>query len=395
MGLYIYFSIGLFFWLTALIIFFRAQEKAFYFLAGHLIIMGVGILTRSMQYNGLMTSFPHFYGVLFPLQFLYGPFYLFFLTKLFNRKFTFKLWDLLHFMPFLFNLVDYIPFYVLSSAQKIQIIQTADSISLFGIDLMTYEYLKLGSYLIYLTLAVLFYLRHIYYTRISDRQQTQLIHYWLRIDFVLKAIGVASVFLLNVVKIQQSFTNGYYLFNLHIVLNAIIIYFKPSLMNGILFDQDQPFIEKGIKLYHIKFYFKRLFKMTPDKNELAAKLHQVFSLQGMHTDPDCSLSMLSKKIGISEEKLIEYLQQTYLCSWEDFIAYKRLEALCMDFSDKSIHHLITSSVFQTGFDSITSFQATLMSYLNMDKKNLFMIQPETVIQLKETLDKMLTKDRRA
>lgn len=393
MGLYIYFSIGLFFWLTAIIIFFRAHEKAFYFLAGHLIIMGVGILTRSMQYNGLMPGVPHFYGVLFPLQFLYGPFYLFFLIKLFNRKFTFKLVHILHFIPFLFNLVDYIPFFVLSPDQKRQIIQAGDSLSFFGIEMITYEYLKLFSYVFYLFCAVRFYLRYIYFTQISDRRHTQLIHYWLRFDFILKVIGVASVFFLNVVNTQQSFTNAYYLFSLHIVLNALIVYFKPSLMNGIAFEQSQQLVKKSFSIAQVRHYLAKLFKVAPGEKELADRIYQVFELRRMYTDSECSLAMLSEKTGVSEEQLLEYIRQTYHCSWDDFIAFKRLENLCNSFPDISINHLITSTIFQTGFDSITSFQATLSAYLRSDKKDLFMLQPETVVQLKDRLEVILVKDK--
>lgn len=393
MGLYIYFSIGLFFWLTALIIFIRAQEKAFYFLAGHLIIMGLGILTRYMQYEGLMPGFPHFYGVLFPLQFLYGPFYLFFLKKLFSKKFNFKLQHILHFIPFLLNLVDYIPFFVLSPDQKRQIIQAGDSLSFFGIDMITYEYLKIFSYIFYLTFAVRFYLRYIYYTQISDRRHTQLIHYWLRFDFILKIIGVASVFFLNVVNVQQSFTYAYYLFSLHIVLNALIVYFKPSLMNGITIEQTQQYVKRGFSIAQFRHYLAKVFKVAPNEKELAARIYQVFELRGMYTDPECSVTMLSEKTGVSEQQLLEHVRQNYQCSWDDFIAFKRLENLCSSSQDMSINHLITSTIFQKGFDSITSFQATLSAYLNSDKKDLFMIQLENVVQLKGRLEAVLLKDK--
>ena len=57
----------------------------------------------------------------------------------------------------------------------------------------------------------------------------------------------------------------------------------------------------------------------------------------------------------------------------------------------SINHLITTAIFQTGFDSITSFQAAIMQFNEYDHKSLFSIEPLLVIEMKTSLEVALSK----
>lgn len=393
MGIYIYFSIGFFLWFTAIIVFFRARESAFYFLAGHLIIMGLGIVTRSLQYDGLMPEYPHFYGVLNTIQFLWGPFYLFFLLKLFNKQLVFKAYDILHLVPFLFTLVDHIPFYVLSAEQKRIMILNKEVISFLGISEIYYEYLKVISYILYFSITFRYYIRYIYYMRISDKRDTILIHYWLRADFILKGIAIAAVFFLSIVERPSSFTNVFYLYSLHVLLNVGVIYIRPSLLNGIVFEE---YVKKRPINFSLS-YFLRYLKMYlingPAAKDILAQIDYLFNARQIHTDPDLDQSVLADRLGVPEDRLTAFIRQTYFCSVEDFIAFKRLEHLMQTDVEQLVGQLLSGVIFRSGFDSITSLQATLSNYLNLSNKDLYMMRPETVVRLKSTLDRVLTKEK--
>lgn len=391
-GLYIYFSLGSFFWITALIIFLRAKEKAFYFLSAHLIIMGVAIITRTFQFNGLMFSYPHFFGLLDPLQFLYGPFYYFFLIGLFEQKKGISKYKFLHFVPFFFTLVDLLPFYVLSAAQKKELILSDAPLSYLGVQKVYYEYLKAASYVIYFIWALRYYLRYIYFTKISIDRNALLIHYWLRSDLLLKAIAIVAVIYVNIYSTSASFTYGYYVFSLNFLLSGILVYLNPSLLNGFTVAHQYRHQQYSFSFFlFTKKLFFRLFKINHHANhsELASYL---FQIRKVHLDPEFDASDLAERLNISLEKLTEYFSSTYHCDIDEYICFKRLEFLYDSYSEISFNGIITEAIFKSGFDSITSFQYALIKFSDFKHKNSFSISPGFTDKLKKDLEVTFSKN---
>jgi AraC-like DNA-binding protein len=64
--------------------------------------------------------FPHFFGVAFPLALLYGPLIYLYSVTASDRTRGLRLWDTLHFLPFVFTVIVGLPIYLMSGAEKIE-----------------------------------------------------------------------------------------------------------------------------------------------------------------------------------------------------------------------------------------------------------------------------------
>jgi len=232
-GAILYFLVGIFFWATSVMIFIKSKEKAFYFLAVYFLINGLGIITRSLDLHDLLEQYPHIIGLLHPLQFLYGPLYLFFLINIFNQKQIYRKRELLHFIPFLLTIIDTIPFYFLDGSTKMEIFRSSSYISYFGISLSSYNVLKIISYSFYFFWGMGYYLFYLNTTRRFESTHIDFIHKWLRVDIVLKLIGVIAFYYIHIVSGQSSYSIAFYLFSLDSLCNILVIYYKPSLLQRI------------------------------------------------------------------------------------------------------------------------------------------------------------------
>ena len=393
---YFYFSTGIILWVSALFIFIRKTERAFYFLAGHLVIMGLGIITRSLIATGQMEEYPHIYQVIYPLHFLYGPLYFYFLITFFRPRYQFKLRDTIHLLPFLINLIDYLPFYVTSSEFKRIMIQTNAEVSAFGISVEYYNLCKSISFIFYFLITGWFYLHFVYNTRFSDQGMTRFIHYWLRVDYLLKTVAMLSGIYLGFITKQQAYSVTFYLISLDSFMNIFVIFRYPHLLRGIRVEYDQAArVRPPSLLVMLKHLIKRLRRAGVDKAVLADRLKYIFEVQQIFLDDQMNEERLSIKLNLNINQLNVYIQDTYGCSCEDYIQYKRLEYLSrkLGTDEEWISLPLFKTLFMAGFDSVTSLQATVMRYDAIASVNLFLFDREGLIRIHTKLSDILNEKK--
>ena len=382
-NLVLYVIVGIFFWLTSFFILFRAKDVAFYFLAAHFFIMGIGIFSRTVLLNNFIFNLPHVYGILSPLQFLYGPFYYFFLLRIFKKKLHFELFDLIHFVPFFFNLIDFIPFYVLPGQNKIELYYSNSIISLLGIPNETYEVIKICSYGFYLLLGALFYYRYIYSTKLENRRKTKFIHNWLKIDFILKLIAVLSFLFLGFLRKSNSFTVTYYLYSIDVFLNVCIIYLNPNLLNGIKFTYDAnkptPLKKIGASLVNI---FHKIFSQENNYSLISMNKIKIIEIKNQCRDRSFDENDLAVLLKVNNNMLNQYITSVYECNAHDFIDYCRIQILTnMITKNTTSKHILKSLIYSSGFDSIVRFERLLYSFHQYSMKQKFDIEDSTFLLL--------------
>ena len=112
---------------TALLIFFKINKNkriaanllAFYFLLN-------GILSAFylfIQY-GLIVDFAFLYKIPAPFNFLIPPLAYFYIKFSLNEKNNFKLLDTIHLLPFIFVLLNYLPFYLIPLNEKQTLVES-------------------------------------------------------------------------------------------------------------------------------------------------------------------------------------------------------------------------------------------------------------------------------
>lgn len=390
MAIFLYFFFGLLFWLTAVIIFFKAKEKAFYFLSVYIMINGLGIITRCLELNGLMLTYPHVYGLLHPLQLLYGPLFLFFLVKMFNQHHYFRKREILHFLPFLFALVDTVPFYMLSAEQKITLLKAGSSLSYFNVPKSVYDALKGASYTLYAFWCIGYYVFYLYSSRIFFDWHTRNIHYWLRTDMVLKFIGVISFIYFQIIKKQHT-SFGFYLFSLDSLFNVIVIYSRPSLLQGIKVEKSRNELKLRYAFIFLYRSIKVLLNFNASDQEIINYLKYDFKIRGIHLDPSMDTEKLAQKLSIRSSRLNEIAEKKFNCSLDDFINYKRLETFVHENYDHSDMNQLLSGLFKSGFHSVIDFQNTVSSYAGYSQKEFLNVTPMEINNIQQTLMQALSK----
>jgi hypothetical protein len=393
---YFYFSTGVILWVSALFIFIRKTERAFYFLAGHLVIMGLGIITRSLIATGQIEEYPHVYQVIYPLHFLYGPLYFYFLITFFRPRYQFKFRDTIHLLPFLINLIDYLPFYVTSSEFKRIMIQTNAEVSAFGISVEYYNLCKSISFIFYFLITGWFYLHFVYNTRFSYLGMTRFIHYWLRTDYLLKMVAMLSGIYLGFITKKNAYSVSFYFISIDSFMNLFVILRYPHLLKGIRVEYDQAArVRPPSLLVTLKHFISRLRRAGVDKYVLADRLKYSFDVQQIFLDDQMNEERLSLKLNLNLKQLEAFIQDTYGCSCEDYIQYKRHEYLSRKIStDEEWNSLpFFKTIFMAGFDSATSLQATLMRYDAIASLNMFSFDREGLVRIHTKLSDILSEKK--
>ena len=108
------------------------RSFADYILTSLLLVHTWSVILFLILYSKYILFFPHFFKTGLPTNFLIAPLsYLYVRVVLFNEK-KFQKKDLLHFIPFIIVLINYLPFYLLPVSEKLAIIK--DSLAYWPIS---------------------------------------------------------------------------------------------------------------------------------------------------------------------------------------------------------------------------------------------------------------------
>jgi hypothetical protein len=388
---YLYFSIGIFLLLNSLIVYSRRATPAFIFLACHLLFMGIGIVTRSFIANGMIIEYPHLFNIISPLHFLYGPLYYFFMLMLFFPRYLFKIRDLVHFLPFIINLVDFIPFFVLNADSKRLIIAQGTSTSYFGISQVVYNSVKSASFIFYMIAVAWLYMKEWYTTNVLDSRQARIIHGWLRIDFMLKTVAVVSAIYIMFIQQQQSFTAAFYLLSIDAIFNIVLVYVRPSILKGFGDTQRLSFAAKPFFGFS-RFWLWRLVYVKKNLQDclLISSLDHLMQEQKVFLHLDQNTISLASRLRVDPDWLDQCVHRVYGCSTEDFIGFHRLCYLLthLGYNEHSDDVPLLKRIFLSGFDAVTSLQLTLMKFHRYNKKNEFHFNAQSLEELESFLDSL-------
>jgi AraC-like DNA-binding protein len=88
-------------------------------LAASMLAFSIGMATSVYHAAGLERRYPHFFGLAYPLPFMYGPLIYLYAVAAADRAHRLTRRDLLHFVPFLATVIMGLPVYLMSGPDKI------------------------------------------------------------------------------------------------------------------------------------------------------------------------------------------------------------------------------------------------------------------------------------
>ncbi len=99
------------------------KKKSKYFLISLIAILSLNLLNYLVINSTLYTKIPHFTYLSLPFLFLIGPLFMYYIKSILSVRFTLKLSDFLHALPFLLAIVYMLPFFILPVDKKIALVQ--------------------------------------------------------------------------------------------------------------------------------------------------------------------------------------------------------------------------------------------------------------------------------
>jgi AraC-like DNA-binding protein len=96
----------------------RKVEVNFKFLGVFYILFAYQMFITHFRVAGTMYLLPHFFKTGSLVGYLYGPIFYFFLNATIQADFKFRFKNFIHFIPFLFHVLELLPFFMLSAEEK-------------------------------------------------------------------------------------------------------------------------------------------------------------------------------------------------------------------------------------------------------------------------------------
>jgi AraC-like DNA-binding protein len=350
--------------IISVILLFRAKgNKAVRIsLACYLIIGSIGIILGPLTYTGKILNFPHLLRIDSPIHFLFIPIGFFFVYSVFKPGFRFRWIHLLNFLPFLFDVIYFIPFYLQDAAYKTAYYYTY--VEANGTINMPWHYFaKSISLLVYFVLQVyVFFHYKSIETRKPGLRDSTVIWFWIFLSG--EAIMIAGMFLDQLAGIH--FLNDPYRFSMDMITFfvydiSLSLLFFPAMLYG---------NEASAGTDHLKKKYERSKLTFIEKAIILDNLKQFLKHEGKpYLNPKLSLQEVSAKLGVVSTQLSQVINENTGLNFNDYInTYRVEEAKAILLSSKYSNLTIEAIATMAGFNSKSPFYAAFKKHTGMTPK---------------------------
>ncbi len=344
------------------------RSYADYLLAITIICFSWNAIIYLLLFYNLMLEVPFLFKTAAPLAFAIPPLsYLYTRAVLFNEKgIQFK--DLLHSIPFVIILINYVPFFIIPIEEKRKIIQ----LILENLDLsFTYQagiipekmtnILRILILLIY-TIAqwrlIIKYKKN--FKVIQVENQIHAILQWLKIyawsctAHIIAIIIIAAFFLSN----NSLFYNWGFINLLPLIIYSVSFFvinsyllIHPNVMNGL------PFIKyKEIESNVLTEEVSKIPFIEEDYTEQIKLINQFFEEQKPYLNKDLSLVQVAASLDLPIRDLSYILNNYYNLRFTDFVNQQRINHIISIYKDAYLDNFtIESAALEAGFMSKSGF----------------------------------------
>lgn len=348
----------------ALLSFKRGNKIANRLLAALVFVISIFLFGAVLRTTAYDLVFPHLSRIHDPVTFLFSPLLFLYLKTLVTKKASFPKKNFLHFIPFGICAVYLIPYYFLSTTDKLQILLDEHQQPGLGDWYYVRSVLIIIYSLVYLFLTV--WMLVAYFRRIK-RENIQIDKaILLQIRFL--AVAFITIWIIGVLRYSLDHTSQT---NLVVPLLAAItvyglgyIYLRnPEVLNG---AEDRPPLAPK--------YENSTLSAEKSERHLK-KLRQIMETEKPFTDGELTLQKLAKKLSIPPPHLSQAINEQLNQSFSDFINTYRVEEVKRMFLDSSKkHYSILAIAEEAGFSSKSSFNSVFKKHTNQTpsefRKNL-------------------------
>jgi AraC-like DNA-binding protein len=325
------------------------------------------VLLFLFVFSGSIQQFPYLYRTAAPLTFLVPPLgYLYVRSVLYNEK-KWQAYDYLHLLPFLFFLINYLPFFLSPLAYKLEIVTKTIQDKNFGIEkqlgflpesvFYLFRPIQAILYLIFQWQLILSFNRNNPNQTITD--QIKRVIRWLSI-FTLASTGfLAAFFIVLVLYFTQEnlFTSSELTLIPNMILGishfAVFTYLliNPQVLTGLPFIRYKETPSSILDNEPVKVPF-----ILENYSKEIKILEKYFHTQKTYLQPNLAISQVAVETKIPNRDLSYIINNYYQKRFNDYLNEMRLEHFISKIDAATLDSLTIEAIaFDSGFSSKSSF----------------------------------------
>jgi len=327
-------------------------------LLGLLMLLFSFSISHTVFYNtGLYYRYPHLIMLSYPVLFLFGPLLYFYVRLLMQPGYRFLRQAALNFIPFLLSIIGFVPFYILSGEQKLQIFRSGLQQG-FTSDLivMPLQIIHLFIYL-YIVNRLVDLHAQVVHNNFSALEKINLS--WIR-TFVFMFLGVfgimAVMFLIAAAGHTQFLTEN--------AANIVALLVSVNIYGAGYMGLRQPEIFTGVDETENERKKYERSTLTPEQaDQYLSKLPEFMKTEKPFLKTDLSVRELAGMCGIPAYHLSRIINERLHRNFFDFVnRYRVEEAVSLFQNPKFDHYRIMAIAKQSGFNSKSVFNAAFKKF---------------------------------
>ncbi len=344
-------------------------------LAVQFLILGYLMVAAYFLMPENIVETPYFFRTLAPLFYVLPPLNFLFLWYLFHPKEKFKRVHLLFFIPFVFQLVENLPFYLSDKATKVQEVKWmlaqgdyfAFSARFMWFDPIYHVYAKLVLYLVFFVAMVYYYLQFRQEKKQAILFQKGGFHYWIIGILVFRFCTLLYIWYTFIYTDEgkASFINTDYLLVAEFVYHILFFVINPKFLDILILAENLRGSEK-----------EEVLVSPEEKNqlkELAEKIEDYFKSTEVFLNSQLTAELLGSLTGHPHRMIGQAIRHTYGISFRDYLNKYRIDYIEEKLSDPS--YLAKSSIETiaeaAGFGSRQSFYTAFKKAKGCTPKEYF------------------------
>ena len=344
--------------LLAVVVFIYSKGKRSirFSLASVLILSSLIVILGTLNYSGKIIRIPFLLRIDSPIHYLLGPAFYFYTLSSLRKDFRFRSIHLIHLLPFIINLIEFIPFYLVSDNEKLNYyIGFMEKGSIVIAHQYLLKTISVWGYLI----AQLFLLFR--YLDKSNRQKTYDKHLvaWFAIYLSGQFLGNTGLLIdhltgLKLFEDPYRFAMSMVTFILYSIALALI--FFPRLLYGNIFDN---------KLLREKYGYSNLTEA--EKSRILNRwLAYVTEKSKPYLNPRLTLSEVAEILNTNSQRLSQVINEKTGMNFNDYINKLRVEEAKILLTGSDYNNLTIDAIaMKSGFNSKSPFYTSFKKFTGM------------------------------
>lgn len=335
----------------------KDKSKADNILTYWLLFIGVHLLLFYLNVTKKNIEYPFLLGLEIPIPFLHGPFLFLYTTVLTNQSQS-KKKHLLHFIPFVLTLFSLLPFFILSSQQKIVVYQN-EGAEYAVLMAVIYSGILLSG-LFYTSISLLKLEKH-------RRTIAEQFSFTEKINLKWLTYLVAGS---SIIWVLVVFSDDQYIFSTVVIYVLFIGYFGIKQVGiftnrthlesetSITLPTHEPIINSQLneEPETEKIKYEKSGLTQADLQTIHNNLKEVMQNEKLFKNPELTLADLAQKINTHANTLSQVINSIEQKTFYDYINLQRIEEFKkVVLLTQNQKFTLLSLAFECGFNSKTSF----------------------------------------